>query len=156
MAFGNKVTLPVDQLFSQYHYDADTIKQLKKTYKGKKLEQEVRQSSEQVIKAMKKASATITNNVLETIKKLNLPDTYRQMTPAEKRKSHSVQGLGCLLVVLNSSLLIYLTMKGSGLALIYLALMVLTMCLGFYISLKLDQYKKLGIETPEGGVRLHQ
>lgn len=68
MAFGNKVTLPVDQLFSQYHYDADTIKQLKKTYKGKKLEQEVRQSSEQVIKAMKKASAAITNNVLETIK----------------------------------------------------------------------------------------
>ncbi|HER5551910.1 TPA: DUF2207 domain-containing protein [Streptococcus pyogenes] len=156
MAFGNKVTLPVDQLFSQYHYDADTIKQLKKTYKGKKLEQEVRQSSEQVIKAMKKASVAITNNALETIKKLNLPDTYRQMTPAEKRKSNSVQGLGCLLLVLNSGLLIYLAIKESGLALIYLALMVLTMCLGFYISLKLDQYKKLGIETPEGGVRLHQ
>lgn len=72
------------------------------------------------------------------------------MTPAEKRKSNSVQGLGCLLLILNSGLLIYLAIKESGLALIYLALMVLTMCLGFYISLKLDQYKKLGIETPEG------
>lgn len=71
------------------------------------------------------------------------------MTPAEKRKSHSVQGLGCLLVVLNSSLLIYLTMKGSGLALIYLALLGLTTCLSFYINLQLSPYRKLGIETPE-------
>ncbi|WP_218661293.1 DUF2207 domain-containing protein [Streptococcus dysgalactiae] len=156
MAFGNNMTLPVDQLFSQYHYDADTIKQLKKTYKGKKLEQEVRQSSEQVIKAMKKASAAITSSVLETIKKLGLSDSYRQMTSSEKRKSHSVQGLGCLLVVLNSSLLIYLTMKGSGLALIYLALLGLATCLSFYINLQLSPYRKLGIETPEGAVRLHQ
>ncbi len=157
MAFGKESELPLDKLFSDYQYDhAETVKQLKKTYKGQQLETEVKKASSSVLNDVKRKSKAIKKAVLAHIKKEKRVSAYRPLTKEESRALGFIGAWGCLPVLLALGLMIYLIFQGAPQVFIYLALAILSLGIVFYILRKSAEFKSLGVVTEAGSKRLYQ
>lgn len=157
MAFGDRLTVPLDQLFADFQYDKkETIKQLRKQFKGAELEEEVRKSSKKVRSQIKNSTLAINKAVKKELASRSLPKIYRDMTKSESRKLHSAGGLGCLFILVAGGLTLYFLLEGHPLCLLYLLMTLLILGVTVLMTRKSQKYSSLGVVTEKGSYRLGQ
>ncbi|WP_082854433.1 DUF2207 domain-containing protein [Streptococcus pantholopis] len=156
MAFGNETKLALNELFSAYQYDHKaTLKQLKKKYKGEKLEKAVRKASREVLSAINTKSREISDSVLEHIKEDQLVSPYRSLERGEEKQLDRMLGSVLLLAVLSLGIAVYLIFKLNLFSAIYAVLLLIAVCLYLYFYSSSRKYYRLGVLTEKGGERVY-
>ncbi|AXQ79364.1 DUF2207 domain-containing protein [Streptococcus chenjunshii] len=156
MAFGNETKLALDGLFSAYQYDHKaTLKKLKKKFKGKKLETEVRKASSKVLNTIRRKSIEISDCTVEHLDKDGLASPYRSLMKDEEKQLTRYTILLILMAVASLGLFIYFIFKTSDLKLIYGALLVFSIVVFTYLVSSSRKYYNLGVLTEEGGERVY-
>lgn len=156
MAFGQEMSLPLDQLFSDFQYDENTISNLRTIYTGSRLEDEVHKSSKDVRTRISLALAKMKQSVKQDIADLGLIPIYRPLSTKESGKLVSTYGFIFLLAILSGGLAFFFMVKGSIFVIMYIALTVFLVLFGVIMIKGAASNLTLGVVTPDGAYRLEQ
>lgn len=154
LAFAGQTSLPVDQLFATYHFDEGQIKQLKKRYHGKRLEQEVRRAGSQVTGQLKKKGKALSDLVNKELEARGFTLPYRDLTQEEEKLKNTSIAWSLLSIFICLGGIVYLAIMTSGLVFAYVVGLILSILLLVILQMKARVYLERGAVTEEGHQRL--
>lgn len=156
MAFGDRLEVALDKLFSDFKYEENTVKKLGKQYSGTQLEKMVRSQASKIRRKITVNLAAIDQAVAGETEKAKRPVPYRKLTKDEKRKLDWASGMGCFLCLVTGGLSFYFLLNASLLSVAYFLLTILILVVTLILSRLSLTYRKQGAISPEGAYRLEQ
>ncbi|MBM7636911.1 DUF2207 domain-containing protein [Streptococcus saliviloxodontae] len=151
LAFGNRDSVLLSDLFSDYYFDENTEKQLRQKYSGSSLEGKMRQAGNHLIQRLRKISRSISESVKTSLS--SYPETYRDLTMREQALSLLAMGLLGLNTILSVCSIVYLLTRSyyEQILWLYMVVTLLSMLAIVVMFRKVSIWQNNGALTAEGG-----
>lgn len=154
MAFGDKGTVKIEELFADYRFDDDLVDSYKKKYKGHTLETKLNNLGEAFNKRYLGKLEQITDLVDQEISDKGLPEIRENLTGIIANKFEYAKVLLFLTVIPNFAGLVYLLFNANLAFLTYGLLLLLVVLSLVIIMVKAHYYKVHGMITAIGQERI--
>ncbi|GAB6885034.1 signal peptide protein [Streptococcus equinus ATCC 33317] len=89
MAFGDKQKIEVNQLFAEYYFDENKVKEYKKKYKGEQRTKKLKKLSLEFNSRLRPKLREIDKSIKNVLSKKRFPKLYRRVTPEEFKEINS-------------------------------------------------------------------
>lgn len=140
MAFGDKQEIEVNQLFSEYYFDEDKVKEYKKKYKGEERTKKLKKLSQEFNSRLRPKLREIDKLVKKELSKKRFSKLYRRVTPEELKAinfSGKILGIGFIPFLICGYYLYktnnhYVYLYGVELIVVILILFLKTRSVGLY------------------------
>ncbi|MFC3932181.1 DUF2207 family protein [Streptococcus dentapri] len=155
-AFGENLNLPVSSLFSDYHFDEDAKRRLKKAYSGSELEGQMRSAGNKITNAFKVQAKRISQEVKAQVDSF-APASYRKLSKKERGQLNAIGVSLTIMIIIPIVVTVYLLIHYYFhlITLFYILLSFSLIVILFLFLWRTAFYRYSGVLTPEGGrVRL--
>jgi uncharacterized membrane protein len=154
MVFGDKKEINTDEMFSNYTFSNDTIKEYRKKYRGKKLENALQKVGHSAVKNMTEQFRSISNAVSDEISSKGMEDNYRDLQADEKKIYRFARLTAFLSLCFNFIFFFLAKAYEQSIILLSIFYFVLIFAALTFMKNRMNKYETIGVLTEGGRYRV--